>query len=157
VHPTIEAREAIARRIRALRPAILIAPWRRDLHPDHAAVGVLARQAYFIAGLRSLDRRLPPHRPARVFYYPSHDLFRADFVVVLDEALHEQKVRAVRCYRSQIEPGNRGDRGEHFVHRLDILDRMTIRARFYGGLARVPYAEPFRIEGVLTDANPLDL
>ncbi|HKD99738.1 MAG TPA: bacillithiol biosynthesis deacetylase BshB1, partial [Planctomycetota bacterium] len=155
--PTVEAREAIARWIRRLRPMLFIAPWRRDLHPDHAAVGVMARQAYFLAGLRRLAPELAPHRPKRVLYYPSHDLFRVSFVSVLEERHFQAKLRALACYRSQLEPAGPGDRGAHFIHRQDLRQRIEIRARFFGALATVRWGEPFRAEGALPDVDPLSI
>ena len=34
-----EGREKLVRVIRALRPKVVIAPWKEDLHPDHAGAG----------------------------------------------------------------------------------------------------------------------
>jgi N-acetylglucosamine malate deacetylase 1 len=154
---SVSARESIVRWIRRLRPQILIAPWRRDLHPDHAAVGSMARQAFYLAGLRRLEEGLEPHRPRRVLYYPSHDLFRPDFVAVLSEEHFARKLRALECYRSQLQPRDPGDSGRHFVHGQDLRERIEIRARFFGTAAGVRYGEPFRAEGTLPDVDPLSI
>jgi bacillithiol biosynthesis deacetylase BshB1 len=156
VSATVEAREEIARWLRRLRPAILIAPWwEHDLHPDHAAVGAMARQAYFLAGLRRLVEDLPPHRPRRVLYYPSHDLFEPSFVVELEAAHFEKKLDALRAYASQVFPNSAADRGQHFVHGQEMLDRIEVRARFFGSRIGVRFGEPFRAEGTLSDVDPL--
>jgi hypothetical protein len=40
---------------------------------------------------------------------------------------------------------------------MDLVERVALRARYFGSLARVPYGEPFRAEGVLSDRDPLEL
>jgi bacillithiol biosynthesis deacetylase BshB1 len=152
----LDARDEVARWIRRLRPRLLIAPWwQSDLHPDHEAVGRMARQAYFLAGLRRKEPRIPPHRPTRVLYYPSHDVFEPTFVVALEPAHFDVKMEAVRAYASQVVPKKAGDRGQHFVHGQEMLDRIELRARYFGSLIRVRFGEPFRAEGTLPDADPL--
>ncbi len=155
VAATIEARELLVGWIRKLRPSILIAPWwQRDLHPDHAAVGRLARQAYYLAGLRKLLPGSAPHRPDSVFYYPSHDLFRPHFVVPLTEQHFARKMRALHCYRSQVRPREAGDVGRHLVYGSDLVARIETRARFFGEIVGAPFGEPFRSEKMLQDAEP---
>lgn len=154
--PDISARNAIARRIRQLRPQVMIAPWwQSDLHPDHAAVGALARQAFFVAGLKKLDTTTEPHRPKRVLYYPSHDMFEPQFVVALSDELFQKKIAALRCFSSQLKPSSQTDRGQHFVHGQDLEERITLRARYFGAAAGAKYGEPFRVEGFLSDGAPL--
>lgn len=158
IQPTIEAREAIAVHLRTLRPKLLIAPWwQHDLHPDHAAVGTLSRQAFFVAGLRKLDAATNAHRPSRVLYYPSHDLFEPQFVVALSESLFHKKIASLRCFSSQLKPASGNDKGQHFVHGQDLEERITLRARYFGAQVGAPFGEPFRVEGVLSDSSPLAL
>lgn len=154
---THELREELARWIRRLQPRLLVAPWwQSDLHPDHAAYGALARQAYFLSGLRRKEPKLAPHRPRRVLYYPSHDLFEPHFVVTLEEHHFEQKMASVRAYGSQVFPEHARDRGQHFVHGQEMLERVELRARYFGSLVRVRFGEPFRAEGLLPDGDPLE-
>lgn len=156
IQPSIDAREEIGRWIRRLRPSILIAPWwEHDLHPDHAAVGRMGRDAYFLAGLRRLEPALPPHRPRRVLYYPSHDLFEPSFVVALSDEDFARKMESLRAYASQVFPNAEGDRGQHFVFGQEMLHRIEVRARFFGSRIGVRFGEPFRAEGTLSDADPL--
>jgi bacillithiol biosynthesis deacetylase BshB1 len=158
VAASIEAREDLALRIRRLRPRLMIAPWwQSDLHPDHAAVGLLGRQAYFLSGLRRLDSKSKPHRPTRVLYYPSHDIFDPSFIVALDDAHFAKKLDALRAYASQVFPGGAHDRGQHFVHGQEMLERIEIRGRYFGSRIGVRFGEPYRVEGVLRDEDPLRL
>lgn len=154
---SVEARESIAEILRKLRPRLLFAPWwKSDLHPDHVAVGILARQAFFLSGLRRLAPLNNPHRPSRVYYYPSHDIFDPDFVVALDESEFDRKLEALRCYGSQFRPSTKKDRGQHFVHGQDLAERIALRARYFGVQAGSPFGEPFKSEQMLTDRDPLE-
>jgi bacillithiol biosynthesis deacetylase BshB1 len=156
VESTVETREAIARVFRTLRPRFVLAPWwKSDLHPDHAAVGKMAREAFFLSGLKRLFPEVPAYRPRRIYYYPSHDPFEPSFIVTLDEAQMAAKIASIRCYASQVNPSGRDDRGQHFVHGMDLVERITLRNRYFGSLVTAPYGEPFRAEGFLTDTDPL--
>ncbi|MEC7726902.1 MAG: hypothetical protein VYD05_15375, partial [Planctomycetota bacterium] len=57
----------------------------------------------------------------------------------------EQKLAAVRCYRSQLGPGDRG----HLVQGLDLLDRTVVRQRAMGAMIAAAAGEGFCHEGPL--------
>jgi len=100
----VDGRRDVARIIRQLRPAALVAhdPWRRyRLHPDHRAAGFLtldalvaARDPHFFPELG-----LPPHRPDSLL------LFEADLPNHVEDAsgFESQKIEALLCHRSQFE------------------------------------------------------
>jgi bacillithiol biosynthesis deacetylase BshB1 len=141
---TLEAREALARRIRALRPQTVFAHHTEDLHPDHCAAGQLAREAWYLAGLARLaesEGGAPAHRPPELFHFMGHVPFAPTFVVDIG-AVWSRKVEVVRRYASQLEPTNAGDRGEHFLFGADILARVETRARTHGESIGVRYGEP---------------
>lgn len=145
VQPTLEAREALARVIRETRPETLVAHTVEDRHPDHAAVGRLAREAWFVAGLKrltELDGGPAPHRPGRLLHFLSHVSFAPTLVVDVDP-VWEEKLEVVRCYASQLEPQGPGDDGEHFLYGANILRRMETKARTFGERIGVGHGEPF--------------
>ncbi|MFN0206239.1 MAG: bacillithiol biosynthesis deacetylase BshB1 [Planctomycetota bacterium] len=153
---SIESRETLARRIAALRPHLMFAPWWvSDLHPDHAATGKLCREAYFLAGLSKLMADQKPHRPKRVYYYPSHDPFEPQFIVAIDSNLMTKKLDSIKCYGSQLNATARKDDGKHFVHGMDLLERIVLRNRYFGSMVGAEFGEPFRVEGMLNDSDPL--
>ena len=82
--------------------------------------------------------------------------FEPSFVVDVS-ADHETKLDAVRCYRSQFAVDGRPVEGdETFIARPDFLQFVEARARTYGDLAGVRYAEPFLVRGTLpVDASCL--
>ena len=73
VEVSLTARERLAEVLRECRPDVLLAHHVEDLHPDHAAAGQLAREAWYLAGLA----RLAPagqeaRRPARLYHFMGH-------------------------------------------------------------------------------------
>jgi bacillithiol biosynthesis deacetylase BshB1 len=137
------AARAVVAALRAARPTVLAAPPERDLHPDHAATGQIARRAWFLAGLRNVWPDLgEPFRPAHLLRYPMHDPIAPSFVVDIT-AVAERKLAAVRCYASQIG-GAAGLRA-----RLDPLERTVARDRYFGAAIGARAAEPYAGDGPL--------
>lgn len=150
VTPTVEAREELARLIRLHRPRILLAHHTQDLHPDHAAAGTLARQAWYLAGLAKLapPDEPPAHRPERIFHFMSHDRFEPTLVVDIGP-VWEDKLELVRCFASQLRPADKADTGEHFLFGADILERVETKARYWGERIGARYGEPLLHRGPL--------
>lgn len=131
--------------VRELRPRWLIAPFPRDLHPDHEATGLIARRAWFHAGLKNVHPDLgAPFRPELLLFYPSHLPVEPNLCVDISEVV-DRKLAAIACYRSQIAPAQR----RHLVRGLDPLERATASDRFFGARIGCRAAEPFLTEGPL--------
>jgi len=156
VEVTLAARERLARILRTYAPDLVFAHHVEDLHPDHAACGELARQAWYLAGLRRLaeeDGGPPPHRPARLFHFAGHVPFEPTLVVGIDD-VWSRKVELIRCYASQIDPAGPEDRGEHFLFGADILGRAETKARYWGERIGCRYGEPLLHRGPLPVSDP---
>lgn len=156
VEVSLQAREALARILREHRPTVVLAQHERDLHPDHAATGRLAREAWYLAGLRRLaeqDGAAAAARPKRFLSFMGHEPFEPGLVVDIG-AVWERKLAVVRCYASQLSPGGAGDRGEHFLFGADILARMETRARTWGERIGARFGEPLLPLGPLACGDP---
>ncbi|MEZ6017129.1 MAG: bacillithiol biosynthesis deacetylase BshB1 [Planctomycetota bacterium] len=157
VEATVEAREELARVIRHLQPDVLLAHHELDPHPDHVASGRMAREAWYLSGLRRLAERVggaPARRPARLARFMSHRGFAPTFVVDITE-VWEAKLAAVKAYASQLRPEDDQDDGKHFLYRSDILERVETKARAWGEAIGVDYGEPLLCEEPLGFADPL--
>ena len=160
VEVTIDARERLAHAIRAHAPDVVLAHHVEDLHPDHAAAGLLARSAWYLAGLARLAARpggapvAPARRPARLYHFMGHVPFEPTFVVDVGP-VWERKLELVRCYASQLAPATSEDRGQHLLFGADILARMETKARTYGERIGVRYGEPLLHRGPLPCFDPL--
>lgn len=65
--------------IRKYKPDMLITHWKNSMHKDHMATHNIVKKAQFYAGLRSIERELPPHY-ADGPYYAENWEDAADFV-----------------------------------------------------------------------------
>jgi LmbE family N-acetylglucosaminyl deacetylase len=92
----LRARRGVVERlrgaIRRTRPSLLYAPHRHDDHPDHRCAARIVTQALAAA-----------NRPPQVWHYEIWSpLARVDHVVDITEVI-EDKLRAIRAYRSQCD------------------------------------------------------
>jgi N-acetylglucosamine malate deacetylase 1 len=156
VECTYDNRLKIAQVIRDLRPRVLILPYGRARHPDHAAASLLGYEGAFLAGLAKLghteatvdiqpDRlqavcALPPHRPYKIIYASLYADVRPTFVVDISRQF-EARLAALMAYRSQYQDQSAGS--GLFPREAEIRERISAMASFYGLLAGVRYAEPF--------------
>lgn len=155
VESSLEAREKLAALLRELQPEVLLAHHTEDLHPDHAAAGRIAREAWYLAGLgRLAPAGQSARRPPRLYHFMGHVPFEPTLVVDIGETW-ERKCALVRCYASQIAPAHSSDQGQHFLFGADILQRMETRARFYGERIGVRHGEPLLARGPLPCFDPL--
>lgn len=158
VEASLAAREALAGCFRRLRPDVVFAHHVEDLHPDHAACGRLAREAWYLSGLKRLaaDAGEEPHRPRRLFHFIGHVAFDPTFVVDVGEQW-ERKLDVIRCYTTQLEPEHAADDGQHFLFGADILERATTKARYWGERIGRAHGEPLLHVGPLPLGDPLEL
>lgn len=143
VESTMEYKRALAARLRALRPRVVILPYWESRHPDHGAASRLGREACYLAGLKKLDLGGKPHRPFKILYatlYDEADRVQATFVVDIT-SVYRQRARAIACYRSQFS-GPRHERGVR-IPLTGLQERLESSCRHYGELIGVRYGEPF--------------
>lgn len=133
---------AVVEQIRRLRPTLMLAPTSIDVHPDHAATGLVAARAFFHAGLRNVYPDLgEAHRPQQVLYYAGNDLIRPTLCVDISSHVDRKRI-AIECYASQVTGSD-----SHRVRKLDVLDRAEARDRYFGSLSGCAAAEPFVTDG----------
>ncbi|HEV3164210.1 MAG TPA: bacillithiol biosynthesis deacetylase BshB1 [Isosphaeraceae bacterium] len=138
LEPTLLNRRAVAAAFRKASPRILFAPFWEDAHPDHTAATQLVEAARFWSKLSKSDLEGEPFHPARILYYFSVHLRiveRPSLLLDISAQL-DQKVAALRCYRSQlVENQPLGQPG--------VIDTVCDRTRFWGHTVGVGHAEPF--------------
>ncbi len=134
---SLAARRALAEVFRQTRPAIILAPYWEDAHPDHVAASALCDAARFWAKLSRTDLEGEPFHPPSIYYYWSiHLRIHPQPAFVLDVSEHlDGKLAAVECYASQLE-----HRDATFP---TLLDDIRDRARYWGWSIHRAYGEPF--------------
>lgn len=139
---TPDTRLALAKRIRALKPRVVIAPAPRGRHPDHRVAAQLIRDACFLAGLTKLDAETAPHRPLKVLHAIAYreDNVKPTFVMDIS-AEFETKLAAIKCYGSQFDGATWA--GEVYPNGEPLYELVRHHAAHYGTLIRTQYGEPY--------------
>jgi N-acetylglucosamine malate deacetylase 1 len=140
VENTWDNRIKIVRKLRHLRPRVVILPYWQGRHPDHYNSATLGYEACFLAGLAKIETGDPPCRPFKIVYASLYADVRPSFVVDITPFI-EERFRALLAYRSQYADQPAG--GTLFVPHDEIRERTFSVARHYGLLGGVRYAEPF--------------
>ena len=96
VENTWENRIKIVRKLRLLRPRVVILPYWQGRHPDHYNSGTLGYEACFLSGLAKIDTGEPPFRPFKIIYASLYADVRPSFVVDITPFI-EERFRALRC------------------------------------------------------------
>lgn len=157
VRVTVEAREALAGHLRELAPDLVLAHHLDDPHPDHEASARLAKEAWYLSGLKRLAADAggaPAQRPKQLLHFMSHTPFEPTLVVDI-EPVWERKREAVMAYATQLEPSGEGDDGKHFLYGTDIWERVETKARTYGERIGKRYGEPLLAREALALDSPI--
>ncbi|MGK5508003.1 bacillithiol biosynthesis deacetylase BshB1 [Brevibacillus formosus] len=133
--------ERVVKLIRETRPAIVLAPYFADRHPDHESVSRIVREAVFNAGIRKYlpEPSLPAYRPSQFLYYFINSTVTPQVVVDITD-VYSQKMEALRCYRSQFEL-EEGSVQTPLTN--GYLESVEYRERLFGQQAGVAFAEGF--------------
>lgn len=143
------ARYAVATTFRRYRPRIVVGMAGRTpgASPDHYQAQLILEAARFYSQLTKWDDRFagtPPHRVDWLWYRPVHiaaDVAHWHSTFVVDTSdVHEQKLAAISCYRSQFDDA----RLKRLLHRISAFDASEGgRCGFeYGELFALPHPTP---------------
>ena len=147
-----ENRRIVARVIRRHRPGLVIAPFWEDRHPDHAAAGLMVRNAQLYCALKKLDDPNPPHKPHAFLFYPLHKFERPTFVVDTTKVF-QLKLDLLRIHSSQFSK-TAEEFGVIAQGIGDYLFGLESRDRYFGSLAGARFGEaliadqPIRLSGI---------
>jgi bacillithiol biosynthesis deacetylase BshB1 len=131
----------LIRLIREVRPAIVIAPYTDDRHPDHSRAGRLITEACFYAGLARIETGQAAHRPQAVVYHLLTYAPHPSFVVDISSTFGT-KMKAIRSYASQFYNPKSKEK-QTILSQKTFLDRIEARARYFGSMIGAEYGEPF--------------
>ena len=136
--------------IRRFRPKIILMhPW-FERHPDHENVHNLVRDSLFKCGLKKYvteydNKEQSIFRTRKVFcYQQAYQLPKLpDFFVDISD-VHDIKLDAIRAFSSQVfVPGQYENEPKTRLASPEFMEELESRARYYGGLCGVKYAEAF--------------
>jgi len=139
--------------IRRLRPRLVVAPYFRDPHPDHAAAGQIVAEAVHCAELKKYPVEGEPHFVMQLVYAMHRQVFAPTFVVDITDEFATKKA-AVMKYHSQVGPPADGEA----LTRLsspDFLPGWEGRARYFGSMIGRPHGEPYFCEYPIPLSDPV--
>ncbi len=132
--------------IRKYRPEVLICNAPEDRHPDHGRSAKLVSDAAFLSGLLKIettdDGKQQQHwRPKYVFHYIQDRFLQPDFVVDISDVF-DKKLESIKAYATQFHnPGIDGP--ETYISKPGFLESVIYRAKMFGKMIGVDYAEGF--------------
>ena len=132
--------------IRRYRPEIIFCNAPEDRHPDHGRSASLVEDAAFLSGLRKIETTLNGisqeyWRPKYVFNYVQDKYLHPNFVMDISDVM-DQKLEAIKAYTTQFNsPDNREP--QTYISSPDFLESVIYRAKMYGKMIGVKYAEGF--------------
>lgn len=133
--------------LRKYQPEIVIANILEDRHPDHGRGGWLAYDACFFSGLRQIKtidddgQEQEKWRPKMLLHYIQDRFYEPDLIVDIS-AVWEQRMEAVKAYRTQFLPNGSTD-PQTYISSPDFMESLSARARLLGKRIGVKYAEGF--------------
>ena len=144
---------AVVACLREHRPSLVVAPERRDRHPDHVEASHLVSRACYVSGLARFDAPGERMRPSRVLFA----LYRANLpphLVVDVTPVWEKRMSALRQHGSQLGGGGGP---ETYLTDPKFLAEVEARARVLGSSIGAEFGEGYRAAGPLAvhDARTL--
>lgn len=134
----------IVKVIRAAQPDIIIANATYDRHPDHGRSAKLVYDAWFLAGLKSIETHIDGDvqerwRPRVIYHYIQDYIVPPDVVVDISDTF-DIKMKSIQAFRSQFYDPNSEELDSPLTNK-DFFDQVEGRARSLGRQIGVEYGE----------------
>lgn len=145
---------ALIKIIRKYQPDVVIANAPDDRHSDHPRGSQLITEACFMSGLAKVETVNEGHsqdawRPKAVYYIIQSKFLQPDFIIDVSQ-YWEQKMKAVRAYKSQFyDPNNKEP--ETYISTPEFMNMIEARGKELGHAIGAKYGEGFitqRIPGL---------
>ena len=127
--------------IRREKPRIIFTPYPDDRHPDHRRAGQIVTDASYYAGTRKIETQYPAHRPQQTIYFSTFLSHPPQFLVDVSDVIEIRRA-AMRAFESQFHKEGSTE-PETVLAQKNFLDMIDARAREYGALINVEFAEGF--------------
>lgn len=137
----LEQARSVVNCIRRYRPELVLAPHRKDTHPDHVSGGILVERAVYLSGIHGFRTPEPHWAVPGVLRYMGRLEFEPDLIADITST-YDIRLRSIQAHQSQIGGGN--DRNSTPINSAEFLPMLEARAITYGFKIGVKYGEPFQ-------------
>ena len=146
--------------LRLYRPQVVFCNAVTDRHIDHARASQLVSEACFLSGLKKYEtvfdgQMQEAWRPKQVYHYIQWHDIEPDFVVDISTTIHK-KIEAVKAYESQFY-NPKSNEPQTPITSSNFMESISYRARNFGRIIDVDYAEGFTVERHLGVKSVFDL
>ena len=138
--------------LRKYQPEIVLCTAPEDRHPDHGRSADLIADCAFLSGLKKISTHFKEvdgnksilqkeWRPKYVFNYIQDRFLQPDFVVDITDGFG-RKLEAVKAYKTQFFNPELNE-PQTYLSSPDFLDSIIYRAKMFGKMIGVKYAEGY--------------
>ena len=152
-----EARAAMVKAFRRLKPRVILTQQIGDSHPDHNNIAHLVRECMRLCAMKNFDPETGDEKikPPIVAHNVFSRAVLPSFIVDISDFL-DAKMDAIREHRSQFYDPNSSE-PETMLTSKTYLDEIANRSRYYGSLIGVAAGEPFYVQEALNVDDPFAL
>lgn len=150
----------VIRVLRKYQPEVVFCNAVKDRHIDHGRASQLVSEACFLSGLKKYKTCLKgenqnPWRPKQIYHYIQWYDIEPDFVVDISSTI-ETKIKAVKAYATQFH-NPKSKAPETPISSSNFMESISYRARNFGRVIGVDYAEGFTVERYIGIKSVFDL
>jgi bacillithiol biosynthesis deacetylase BshB1 len=147
--------------IRKYQPDIVIGNACYDRHPDHGRANALVETAVFLSGLRKIetiaDNELQgAWRPGLLLNFIQDEYIKPDILIDVTD-YWDKKIASVRAYGSQFHNPEWEGEPQTYISSPEFIQVIEARAREFGKIIGVKYAEGFTSRRILGVDNLFNL
>jgi bacillithiol biosynthesis deacetylase BshB1 len=147
--------------IRKYQPEIIITNAYHDRHPDHGRANELVDTAAFLSGLRKIETYAngelqEPWRAEILLHFIQDEYIKPDILVDVTD-FWDKKVESIYAYGSQFHNPDWEDEPQTYISSPEFIQIVEARAREYGKVIQVKFAEGFTSRRILGVDNLFNL
>lgn len=157
VFATDESRTKLVRKLRELKPKLILTHQEDDPHPDHNHIVQLVRESARLSSMKNYDGDFGQERIKVPIV--AHNVFSQrvypSFIVDISDFL-EEKMKAIAAHKSQFYDPESKELETRLTNK-DFLTELENRSRYFGGLIGVKAGEPYFVREALNIDDPIEL
>ncbi|GAB2983147.1 bacillithiol biosynthesis deacetylase BshB1 [Mucilaginibacter puniceus] len=147
--------------IRKYQPQIIITNAYHDRHPDHGRASDLVEASAFLSGLRKIETSVngevqQPWRPELLLHFIQDEYIKPDILIDVTD-YWDKKIESIQAFGSQFFNPNWENEPQTYISSPEFIQVIEARAREFGKVIHVKYAEGFTSRKILGVDNLFSL